>query len=404
MLPQMPSFTLDAEIAVEPQVLFDALTTPARLERWLYGTEVITELSGPLAVQGTTFVQRAMKGIQRPGGVVASDPPRLWHVRLVGFGERAELVFELEPIPAGTHLRLTVDVRNRPRVLGPIVDRLSAPIERRLWRRVMVQIRDEMALDALRPVPGGVYVLEGGGWLRIGQVIEADDRHVHLELRPGVCHLRPARMSEIDLAPRGLRSYFDLRPLDPTVRSAAAVVPVGSRAMLADGGFGLAHCALTITEFRNARPELIDQAPVQANAGGRVAFWRAREGAAFGEPRAPIVGALFSVALQPMGVDAIGFGVVKLLRQQIRGVHVRVFSNTYPERPTTIDEAQLTFEAVDPERLPATPPTAPIAIGHLPLGHGAFTTWQPQLVATALVDPEELVGYETWQLGKGGFF
>lgn len=400
----MAPFTLEAEIAAEPGAVFAALTTPARLERWLYATEVITDVSGSLAEPGTTFVQRAIKGIQRPGGVVASDPPRHWHIRMDGFGERADIVFDLEPIPAGTRLRLTVDVRNRPRIIGPLVDRLSAPIERRLWRRVIGQIRDEMARDALEPVPGGVYVLEGGGWLRIGQVVEADEDHVHLELRAGVCHARPATLSQVDLAPRALSDHFAVRPLEPTVRSATAVVPAGSRAMLADGGLGLRHCPLTLTEFRNARPDLIGEAPVPPDAADRVAAWRARGGAAFGEARPPIVGALFSVALQPMGVEAIGFGVVKLLRQQLRGVHLRVYSNTYPERPQAIDEAELRSDPVDPERLPVTPPTEPMAIGHLPLGHGTFTAWRPQFVATALVDPEELLGYEEWKLAKGGFF
>lgn len=45
-----------------------------------------------------------------------------------------------------------------------------------------------------------------------------------------------------------------------------------------------------------------------------------------------------------------------------------------------------------------------MAIGHMPLGHGAFRAWQPEFMRTALVDPDQLVGYEEWKLAKARFF
>jgi hypothetical protein len=75
------------------------------------------------------------------------------------------------------------------------------------------------------------------------------------------------------------------------------------------------------------------------------------------------------------------------------------------ERPTQVDEASLERRRpvggdADADR----PPTAPVAIGHVPLSHATFRAWKPEFVAMALVDPEELLGYEEWKLAKGGFF
>ena len=400
----MTRFAIQVDIPRERSSVFAALTDPGRIHRWFYGTAEITDLSGPLSVAGTTFVQRAIKGIERPGAVVAADPPRLWHVRLAGFGERADLQFELEDADEGTRLSLEADIRNGPAILGPVVDRVTWRIDRRLWRRVLEQMREEMARDAIVPVVGGVYALDGGGRYRIGQVLEADDSHVHLELRPGLAKSRPTSAEGFEPEPRRLRDYLDLRPLEPTVRSTASLVHTGADSLLADGGVGLVHMPMRIGEFRNARPELLTVMPVPDDATTRVTTWRERRGAAFGETRPPLVGGLFSVPLQAMGIESVGFGVVKLLRQQIRGVHVRVYSNTFAERPRHVEDASLESHRVDPSSIADAPPSEPLAIGHLPLSHTAFRAWQPEFIRSALVDPDELLGYAEWKLAKGGFF
>ncbi|MEJ7803930.1 MAG: SRPBCC domain-containing protein [Candidatus Limnocylindria bacterium] len=400
----MTSFTIQVDVPRERSSVFAALTDPRRIHRWFYGTAEITDVSGPLSIAGTTFVQRAIKGIERPGAVIAADPPRLWHVRLAGFGERADLQFELDEAEGGTRLSLAADIRNGPAILGPVVDRLTWRIDRRLWRRVLDQMQAEMARDAIVPVDGGVYVLDGGGRYRIGQVLDADDGHVHLELRPGVAKSRATSVEDVKLEHRRLKDYLDLRPLEPTVRSTASLVHTGADSLLADGGLGLVHMPMTISEFRNARPQLLAVTPVPNDATTRVTTWRHRKGAAFGEQRPPSVGGLFSVRLQAMGVESVGFGVVKLLRQQIRGVHVRVYSNTFAERPHQVEDASLESRAVDPSSIGDAPPSEPLAIRHLPLSHAAFRAWQPEFIRSAVVDPDELLGYEEWKLAKGGFF
>lgn len=215
---------------------------------------------------------------------------------------------------------------------------------------------------------------------------------------------RPTSVEDAKLEPRRLRDYLDLRPLEPSVRSTASLVHAGADSLLADGGVGLVHMPMTIGEFRNARPALLAVTPVSDEATTRVTTWRQRNGAAFGERRPPIVGGLFSVPLQAMGIESLGFGVVKLLRQQIRGVHLRVYSNTHVERPRLVEDASLELRPVDPSSISDAPPNEPLAIGHLPLGHAAFRAWQPEFIRTALVDPDELLGYEEWKLAKGGFF
>lgn len=400
----MPPFTIDVELAATPQVVFDALTDPRRLERWLYTTESITDVSGPFTAPGTTFTQRAVRGVERMGGVVRSDPPRLWHIRLDGFGERADVVFELHPTASGTRLRMTVDVRNRPRFLGPVVDRLTSGMEQRLWRRVADQIREDIGREGMTPVREQVYVLEGGGWLRVAHVIDVDASHVHVALRSGVCRFRPTTVEDIDCEPRKMRDHLDLRPLQPRLSAAAAIVQVGSTAMLADGGHGLAHCPLTLGEFRNGRPQLLGVEPIDPGLLSLVDWWRQRGGAAFGEERPPIVGAYYSVALQAIGIEAIGFGVVKLLRQQFRGVHVRVYANTYAERPSTVQEWALGLQPVDPSAWSeGRPLTQPAASPHLALSHASFRAALPDFIQTALVDPDELVPIEAWKVAGGTF-
>jgi uncharacterized protein YndB with AHSA1/START domain len=81
----MTRFTIQVDVPRERSSVFAALTDPRRIHRWFYGTAEITDVPGPLSIAGTTFVQRAIKGIERPGAVIAADPPRFWHVRLAGF-------------------------------------------------------------------------------------------------------------------------------------------------------------------------------------------------------------------------------------------------------------------------------------------------------------------------------
>lgn len=173
----------------------------------------------------------------------------------------------------------------------------------------------------------------------------------------------------------------------------------GSPALLLDGGYGLPHMPMTTEEFDSAVPQPLVAVELPLDHRESVAAWRARGGSAFGEPRGPSVGALFSV----VGSDN-HFGVVKLLRSELRGVHVRVYSNQFDERPAVVAEADLEIRAFNPGGFPGDKAGAPFGVGHLPLSHASFAAWKPEFISMAIVDPDELLGYGEWKLAKGGYF
>lgn len=401
----MAHFTLTETIAADPDTVFSFMVDPARMPRWLPATEAIESVSGSLAEAGATFLQRGAPGLRRPGGVVAADRPRSWRLRLVGGGERADLVFTLQPAGTSTRLRLDADVRNGPALLSPLIDLFSSRLDQRIWRGALGHVKAEIERAPVSPEVGALYSLRGGGMVRLAQVIAADETHVHLRLfqRPKL------RKESVDAGPLARtfgrpKDHIAIRPLEPTLRATASLARRGSSSLLADGGFGVPHFPVTITEFQDSEPHRVGQADLSPEVSGQIDAWRSHGSAAFGEVPAPRVGAYFTVALQAVGVDGLGFGVVKLLLSQFRGVHVRLYSNTYAERPTAIDERTLELQKAPTGAAMETPPSGPLGVGHLPLSHGTFASWRPQFFAMVLVDPEELRGYEMWKLAKGGFF
>jgi hypothetical protein len=117
------------------------------------------------------------------------------------------------------------------------------------------------------------------------------------------------------------------------------------------------------------------------------------------EPGGPLIGGLYSTIADELGT----FGVVKVLAVDERAVHVRLYGNRYPARPTTIDPASLSLGRLT--RLPDGrwgPPDGPMGIGHLPISHHQFAAWTPELIGVAPVTNDELDGYREWQAANGG--
>lgn len=90
------------------------------------------------------------------------------------------------------------------------------------------------------------------------------------------------------------------------------------------------------------------------------------------------------------------FGAAKLLRRDDKGVHVRVYANTWQERPTEIETGTLGMETSG-EGMPK-------AFGHMPLATHAFLAMGPKLSARSEVKEDELDGYKLWQENQGGYF
>lgn len=93
-----------------------------------------------------------------------------------------------------------------------------------------------------------------------------------------------------------------------------------------------------------------------------------------------------------------GFSVVKILKLDDGGVHIRVYSNRFPQRPGDIDVSKLYMAGIDHK------PDEEMGMGHLPLGNESFDGWKPELIKVVSVAPAELEGYEIWKESGGGYF
>ena len=122
--------------------------------------------------------------------------------------------------------------------------------------------------------------------------------------------------------------------------------------------------------------------------------------------RAPIqalrirAGGLYSVA-----VDDRGYAVARVLATGRGGIHVRVYSNRYRERPARIDRSQL-FLATNPDlsqadlnatRPEERPDPGAFAIRHLPLRRASFAAWQPRLITVEPLEADDLVEVRSWR-------
>jgi hypothetical protein len=92
------------------------------------------------------------------------------------------------------------------------------------------------------------------------------------------------------------------------------------------------------------------------------------------------------------------FSIVKVLKLDDGGVHVRVYSDMFAARPTTLDESTLYMVGVK------RGPSEGLGIGHLPLSKSSFAGWRPTFIKTVEVKEEELEGYRMWLDAKGGYF
>ncbi len=91
-----------------------------------------------------------------------------------------------------------------------------------------------------------------------------------------------------------------------------------------------------------------------------------------------------------------GYGVVKLLAHGDGICHVRVYKQKFTTRPTTVDVGSLSLgKPGDPDGF---------GMGHIPMREAGFLEWQPVLITTSTVTPDELEGYKIWKESGGGVF
>lgn len=90
------------------------------------------------------------------------------------------------------------------------------------------------------------------------------------------------------------------------------------------------------------------------------------------------------------------FGVVKVLAIDPGAVSIRIYQESFPERPDQIDPAALSLGSAESED--------GMGIGHLPLSPRDFALWFPVLILKADVAENELEGYRFWKASGGGVF
>ena len=101
-------------------------------------------------------------------------------------------------------------------------------------------------------------------------------------------------------------------------------------------------------------------------------------------------------ALYSIGLGDGTFGVAKVLALDPGIVSIRMYKQTFPQRPKAVDPATLTLGKVDDED--------GFGIGHLPLEAREFAFWFPVFVSQGTVSEEELEGYRMWMESGAGAF
>jgi hypothetical protein len=112
-------------------------------------------------------------------------------------------------------------------------------------------------------------------------------------------------------------------------------------------------------------------------------------------PRPPFeAGDLLSII-----TDDNQFGVVKVLAADAVGVHARLYVQRFARRPHANELGEFSTAPFGPEY------GNPFSIGHMPLSHASFATWQPELIVRGQpVVEEELEGFRMWLKAEAGYF
>ena len=92
------------------------------------------------------------------------------------------------------------------------------------------------------------------------------------------------------------------------------------------------------------------------------------------------------------------YGVLKVLKQDEGGVHLRQYSNQYPTPPAAVDEATLYILGMERR------PEEKLGMGHLPISKKSFVGWKATFFQQSSVSQVELEGYKMWLDAKGGYF
>lgn len=95
-----------------------------------------------------------------------------------------------------------------------------------------------------------------------------------------------------------------------------------------------------------------------------------------------------------------GYNVLKVLKTDDIGVHIRLYSNVYPNVPDSLNIEELYLASLEEQS-----EQMDLGMGHLPISFDSFMTWQAvPLNQFEPVSAEQLEGYKMWQEAEGGYF
>ena len=92
------------------------------------------------------------------------------------------------------------------------------------------------------------------------------------------------------------------------------------------------------------------------------------------------------------------YSILKVLKLDKQGVHVRIYSNQFTNAPTEVNEGSLYMAAENGET------NENFGVGHSPISKKSFRGWKVVFFQQSKVKDEELEGYKMWLDGKGGYF
>jgi len=92
------------------------------------------------------------------------------------------------------------------------------------------------------------------------------------------------------------------------------------------------------------------------------------------------------------------YSVLKILKIDDGGFHVRLYSNQFSKPPQKVDESTLYMAGMDRK------PNERLGMGHYPVSKKSFLGWGATFVQQSAVSAEELDGYKMWLDAKGGYF
>jgi hypothetical protein len=92
------------------------------------------------------------------------------------------------------------------------------------------------------------------------------------------------------------------------------------------------------------------------------------------------------------------FSVLKILKVESDGLHIRIYSNQFDAPPTQVDEGTLIIAGLDHK------PNEILGQADLPILKERFDNYKATFVQQSTVKPEELEGYNTWKKAGGKYF